>query len=169
MEFQLREGFCGPTTVRNLLVSLNVIKISLPPLKSGPVDAAKVKEMIDKSTHGRTKTRIIYGDHGYAKFLDGIRASNNERYRVTINFLRGALFGSSSFWPHNWLLAALGGHFSNVLGYLEELNLVVIFDVNQEYGLFLVDAHRLYTSVFTPDFSFSNVKSRGILVTEIVD
>lgn len=178
MEYQKREGFCCPTTARNLIRSLRslesdgnerMLEGKLPPLISGARTALQLKQLLDGHTDRKLfKTRVVYGDEGFKTFLDTIRLSNNTRYRVAINFLRGALFGVSSSWPHSWLLAGLGGHFSNVLGYLEEDNLVVIFDVNHEYGVFVVDAHRLYESVNSPDISFTAVNSRALIVTELI-
>ena len=178
MEYQRREGFCCPTTARNLIRSLRSLELDgnegmlegkLPPLISGARTALQLKQLLDDFTDSNLfKTSVVYGDEGYRTFLDTIKLSNSSSHRLAINFLRGALFGVSSSWPHSWLLAGLGGHFSNVLGYIEEDNLVVIFDVNHEYGVFVVDAHRLYESVNSPDISFSAVKSRALIVTELI-
>ena len=59
-----------------------------------------------------------------------------------------------------------GGHFSPIVGYLEDENLVAVFDVNHEYSIYLVDPRRLYDSVATHDITSG--ESRGYVVMEVL-
>mmetsp|Transcript_17259 Transcript_17259/g.31268 ORF Transcript_17259/g.31268 Transcript_17259/m.31268 type:complete len:84 (+) Transcript_17259:318-569(+) len=74
-------------------------------------------------------------------------------------------FGYPVWLPSNILLAFVGGHFSPVLGYLEEENLVAIFDTNHKYGFYLCDAKRLFDAVNTVDVT--NGSKRGLIIMDL--
>ena len=78
------------------------------------------------------------------------------------------LFGikEPTFVPINWILAFFGGHFSPVVGYFEDVNLVAIFDVNHTYSTFFVTPERFYDAIHT--FDVTSGKARGLVVTECV-
>ena len=152
LEYQPREGFCAPSTVRNVIKSIpGTTEQDLPPLVSGPSVPEKLAVAIDKC--GRTESQIIYGQDGFDAFKQALKHSNDPNYRLSANFLRGPLFGPiQDFWfPSSYLVATFGGHFSPVIGYLEKEELVAVFDLNHNYSMFLVDTKRFYESVNTMD------------------
>jgi hypothetical protein len=78
------------------------------------------------------------------------RASAMNMWRV--NFHRGPLFGIGH------------GHFSPILGYLADKDLVFVGDVNHDYMPFVVSSARLFDAMNTVD-SASGLK-RGFLVID---
>ena len=129
------------------------------------------------------------GDFSYAQFLKTLRdsfkddADDDPQHcrRVAINYLRPVLFG---FKPPKWvpchlILGLLGGHFSPLLGLLDnptDMNnanaktgdnpLVGVFDVNHAYGgAYLIPAKLLYQAVKAKDISTG--KSRAIIVVTL--
>lgn len=166
IEYQPTEGYCCSTTQRCILNSIPCIsKGDIPVLKGGPVTIDKYSSIIDKLGNGNFKSIIIYGENSYERFLDALKKANDPKYRIAINFLRSSLFGirPPSWLPSNILLSMFGGHFSHIIGYLDKENLVAVFDVNHNYGLFFVEPERLYESIATHDFTSG--KSRGIVIT----
>jgi len=169
VEYQLMEGYCGPTSQRCVLKSIPSIPMeNVPEAKRGPATAAEFTAKVDEYAKGRTKSRVVLGSEGYEAFLSTIKKANDKDYRVSINFLRSPLFGISAPWfaPFNLLLAFFGGHFSPIVAYLEQENLVAVFDVNHAYGLFLVRPERLFEATATYDVMSS--KSRGLVLTQII-
>ncbi|OQR90583.1 hypothetical protein ACHHYP_05392 [Achlya hypogyna] len=164
LEYQRREGFCSSATLRNVLKSLNAS--ALPPAKSGASTPTKYVAALD--AHGHTTSTIVYGSDGYDAFLAAIKHANSDQYRVAVNFLRSPLFGFASpmYAPFNFLLGIFGGHFSVVIGYLEEDDLVAVFDVNHSYGPYLVESKRLFRAVNSFDRMTS--KSRAVIVSRVV-
>ncbi len=86
------------------------------------------------------------------EFRSHLRASNDPERRYLINFHRGPLFGRG------------GGHHSPIAGYLEERDLVLVFDVNEEYRPWLVESARLFEAMDTVDPTIG--KKRGLLLFE---
>lgn len=126
LEYQKQEGYCAPTTVRVILKSISEIPTSsYPEMKSGGSIPEQIVQKIDST--GYTASQIIHGSDGFESFLKTIRLSNNPKYRISANFLRSSLFGFSKpiFLPHNILLGLFGGHFSPIVGYDEEANMVL--------------------------------------------
>lgn len=172
VEYQKTEGWCCSTTIRSVLKSIPSIKAQhIPESKGGP---ATVNEFASKMDSGERlnilRSTVFLGSEGYENFLACMKDKvNNTKYRVAVNFLRSSLFGfKKPFWfPMNFILGFLGGHFSPIVGYLEVENLVAVFDVNHEYSVYLVDARRLYDSIAT--FDIMSGLSRGYVVTEILE
>ena len=81
--------------------------------------------------------------------------------------IRSPLFGfkKPAFFPYNFLLGLFGGHFSPIVGYMVKEDLVAVFDVNHEYGVYLLSSRRLYDSVNT--FDFTSKQTRGLVLTEL--
>ncbi|ORY43146.1 hypothetical protein BCR33DRAFT_717879 [Rhizoclosmatium globosum] len=169
-QFQTQEGYCAPTTERMILKSIPGFNSnSLSPMKIGPSQPDKVAATIDtlaKAGGITTRSHVIYGSDGYTPFLSALRKVNNPRYRVSANFLRSPLFGIDKT-PQLVASLFLSGHFSPIVGFDEAEGVVAVFDVNAEYGLFLVDVERFYEAVDTWDV-FEG-KSRGLVVTEVLE
>lgn len=171
LEYQAHEGYCGAATKRTVLRSITGLRensIELPPMKVGPLTLEILAKRIDEATKKNTKSTPVYASEGYDTFLSAIKKINDPNYRVMANFLRSPLFEFQRPWwlPVNLVLGLFGGHFSPCVGYMEDLNLVAIFDVNHNYSTFLVDAKRLYDAVSTYDRTTN--KSRGLVVVEIL-
>jgi hypothetical protein len=84
------------------------------------------------------------------QFLDHIRRSNDPSRRYVVNFRRKEIFDVG------------GGHFAPIAGYLEDLDLVFVLDVNDHFQPWLVERSRLYSAVNTLDGN----KKRGLLLIE---
>jgi Phytochelatin synthase len=169
VEYQKREGYCCRTTQRCVLKSIPQLPPDLiPEEKRGPSTIEKYAEFIDECTKGATKSTVVLGTEGFDAFMSTIKRVNDPNVRVSANFLRSPIFGFNKpvFLIHNILLGLFGGHFSPIVGYLEDANLVCVFDVNHNYGPFMVTPQRLYDAVAT--FDVTSGKSRGLVVTEIL-
>ena len=149
VEFQFQEGYCCPATQRTILKSLPGLNHSLlADPKRGPATIEKFAETLDEQSQGMTKSSIALGSEGYETFLAALKKVNNPKYRVAANFLRSPLFGFvRSIWPSSLMLTFLGGHFSPIVGFFEDLNLVAVFDVNHNYSTFFVTPERFYDAV----------------------
>ncbi|KAF0699354.1 Aste57867_10070 [Aphanomyces stellatus] len=166
LEYQLREGYCAPTTLRNVLHSIPSLPAeTVPAARSGPSTAVQYKTKIDAI--GATSSTVVYGSDGFSAFVEAIKLANDPQYRVAVNFLHAALFGMGGpKWFAPVLLGAvMGGHFSNVIGYLEDVDMVLVFDVNQDFGPYLVDTHRLFQAVRASDIQSG--KSRALVVSQL--
>ncbi|KAI8827858.1 hypothetical protein BJ741DRAFT_654030 [Chytriomyces cf. hyalinus JEL632] len=158
-EFQVREGYCAPTTGHMILNSMpnTSVDFSSDMIQSEPSVCAKVAARIDEiafSIGTKTSSTVVYGSDGFQAFTQALEKVNDTRYRVSVNFVRGPLFGKpfpQLLLPHNLHIAFIGGHFSPIVGYDPQEQIVADFDVNEEYGLFLVDAKRLFDAVDTYD------------------
>jgi hypothetical protein len=175
LEWQEREGYCAPTTLRCILKSFDDYPTHvLPPAKRGPSDPAKwcqaIRDLAEEKheTHvPKMHTDVIRGSVDYETFLASIRKVNDPKSRVAINFLRPALFGFLKPWwiPIHYFFGIFAGHFSPVIGILENDGpdpLVAVFDVNHRYGCYLVPAPRLYESVKAKDIMTH--ESRAIII-----
>ena len=83
-------------------------------------------------------------------FRDLMKSGNDPDTRLIVNFHRGPLFGRGA------------GHFSPILGYLPDADLVFVGDVNGDYRPFLVGTERLWRAVATRDGTSG--KTRGLLI-----
>jgi Phytochelatin synthase len=169
LEYQRREGYCSRTTQRCVLKSIPQISADrIPEEKRGPTTVQNFASFIDECSKGATKSTVVLGTEGFDAFMSAIQRANDPKVRLSANFLRTPLFGFNQpiFFPHNVLLGFFGGHFSPIVGYLEDANLVCVFDVNHNYGAFLVTPQRLYDAIAT--FDVTSGKSRGLVVTEIL-
>ena len=171
LEFQITEGYCSVATQRNLLKSIPGFPTEKVPCpkKGGPSTAGEFSYSLSAISGYRTK--VVHGSsEGYEAFRRVLCQSNEpERYRVAVNFLRSSLmgFGNPVWMPSNWILAFVGGHFSPVIGYLEDEKLVAIFDTNHKYGFYLCDDKRLFNAVNTVDVT--NGSTRGMIVMDLTE
>lgn len=88
-----------------------------------------------------------------AEFRAAIARANDPAVREVVNFHRGPLFARGH------------GHFSPVLGYLADRDLVFVGDVNASYRPYLVPTARLFEAVRTIDKATGT--SRGLLVVSL--
>jgi hypothetical protein len=152
--------------MRNILKSIPGMNLNdLPAARPGPATAEIFAASIDQFSQGRTISRVVLGSEGYPEFRKALLLANNPSYRVALNFLRSPLFGIKRFLPFDFIMGIRGGHFSVIVGYLENQDLVAVFDVNHAYGPFLVNSKRLFDAVNSIDMS-SN-QTRALIVSEI--
>jgi hypothetical protein len=190
LEYQKREGYCGRSTLRNILKSFPTFPPELIPEPcSGASDPTKWSKVIHDIAHEHHRkmpsieTNIVPGDLPYEEFLDTIRtALSDESCRIAVNYLRPALVGfkTPKWIPIHFLFGLLGGHFSPIVGIWEDRDshgygststcsnsnsdpMIAVFDVNHSYGgAYLVPARRLYESVKAHDLMTG--KSRALVV-----
>lgn len=82
------------------------------------------------------------------EFLTHLRHSNDPSRRYIVNFDRATIFGAGA------------GHHSPIGGYLEAEDLVLVLDVNESFGPWLVQRSRLYAAIETMDGD----RKRGLLL-----
>ena len=187
LEYQVREGYCGSATQRCILKSLGYPSDSIPDQKSGESKpdlwCKHVKQITEESSHGDDETEIVTTIvHGsevtYEQFLSTLReALSNPNCRVCCNYLRSALTGFelAGLWKFHPLFVVIklyGGHFSPILGMVEQDEeaeqdnpFIAIFDTNHKYnGAYFIPCRRLYEAVSSIDIG--SKKSRAIILVE---
>jgi hypothetical protein len=99
-------------------------------------------------------------------------ALNDPNCRIALNYLRPALVGFKipKILPANFLLSLMSGHFSPIIGMLDESKesecLIAVFDVNHAYGgTYLVPSRMLYESVKAHDLMTG--RSRALVVIKM--
>lgn len=157
-EYQHNPSFCGPASVANLLHSLGV-NFSQADVIHGtnfqPWFGVLLQGMTLDELAGLIRLRLdrpvdLIRDLSLAEFREAMISSNDPGKRLIVNFHRGPLFGRGA------------GHFSPILGYLADRDLVLVGDVNGDYRPFLVSSERLWQA--TDTFDGTAGKSRGLLV-----
>lgn len=160
IDYQQNGSFCGPTTLVNVLHSLN-----LPGDQATLLDGTGIATVMGMLPQGLTldeladvarqklgrKVSVLRG-LDLAGFREQLRHANDPARRYVINFTRVPLFGSG------------GGHHSPIAGYLVDADLVMVLDVNRNYGPWLVKPERLYQAMDTVDTTAG--KKRGLLLIE---
>jgi hypothetical protein len=159
IDFQRNVSVCGPTSIVNVQRSLHQPGDQATILEGtgistvmgylpGGVTLDQLAEIAQKV--GRKVT--VLRDLDLARFREHLRFANNTSRRYVVNFTRGPLFGTG------------GGHHSPIAGYLVDEDLVLVLDVNEEYGPWLVKSERLYEAMNTLDIGAQ--KKRGLLLIE---
>jgi len=184
LEYQQREGFCGSATQMCTLKSFGIPYEKLPPPKHGeskPEEFAEHIAQIAGEHNVELSTTIVRGDVSYKEFLSALRGGlANDNVRIACNYLRSALTGFERYYPSFLIVGMYGGHFSPILGIIEndhdgkgskrkdEMDdnpLVGIFDTNHKYnGAYLVPARRLYAAVHAVDVTAN--KERALVLVE---
>ncbi len=160
IEFQRNGSVCGPASVANVLHSLE-----LPGNQESVLQGTNFSTVLGYLPEGLTLDQLadiarrklqrrvtVLRDLDLAGFREQLRQVNDPARRYIINFSRGPLFGTG------------GGHHSPIAGYLTEEDLVLILDVNEKYGPWLVKPERLYAAMDTVDSTAR--KKRGLLLIE---
>ncbi len=160
IDFQRNASVCGPTSIANVLHSLHQPGDQATILEGTGIstimgylpDGVTLDELakIAEQKVGRKVT--VLRDLDLAGFREHLRLANDPSRRYVINFTRGPLFGQG------------GGHHSPIAGYLVDEDLVLVLDVNEKYGPWLVKSARLYEAMNTVDTSAK--KKRGLLLIE---
>jgi hypothetical protein len=160
IDFQRNASVCGPTSIANVLHSLHRpgdqatilegtgISTVLGYLPDG-VTLDELAKIAQQKVGGKV---TVLRDLDLVGFREHLRLANDTSRRYVINFTRGPLFGKG------------GGHHSPIAGYLVDEDLVLVLDVNEKYGPWLVKSARLYEAMNTVDTSAQ--KKRGLLLIE---
>ncbi|MEE7449763.1 phytochelatin synthase [Methylobacterium radiotolerans] len=157
-EYQSNPSFCGPASVANLLRSLGVDFAQADVIRGTRfqpwfgllVNGLTLEELADLIRRRLDRPVHIVRDLSLAAFREAMERSNDPNRRLIVNFHRGPLFGRGA------------GHFSPVLGYLPDRDLVFVGDVNGDYTPFLVGTERLWQAATTIDSASG--KARGLLI-----
>ncbi|HEY8079749.1 MAG TPA: phytochelatin synthase family protein [Labilithrix sp.] len=158
--WQTNGSVCGPASLANAMRSLG--------------DASATQDTVLAGT-GQCRTGICFGgltldelaviaraktgkhvtvlrDLGIEELRTHLRRANDPSRRYLVNFHRGMLFGKGV------------GHHSPIAAYLEPEDLVLVLDVNEAFGPWLVSTERLFAAMDTIDPSSG--KKRGLLLLE---
>jgi hypothetical protein len=161
LEYQSNPSFCGPASAANLLRSLGVESTQKAVIEEteyeplfGVLIGGLTLDELAGLLRARTTNRVtVVRDLTLSEWRRHLQYANDPRYRYIANFHRGPLFGRGH------------GHFSPLLGYLADEDLVLVGDVNRDYQPFLVKSEVLWRGMDTVDGD-SGVK-RGLLVVEV--
>lgn len=146
-EFQANQSFCGPTTAADVLHSMGDRRSQGQMLAGGryhtifgylPGGLTLDQEADLLRARSGQSVAVLRG-LSLAQFRAQMRAVNDPGRRYVANFHRGPLFGRGH------------GHFSPLLAYLPDRDLVLVGDVNARFGPFLVPTERLWRAVDTID------------------
>ena len=133
-------SICGPTSVANVLRSLDVPSGGNP-LRGLGLRAMSLEQVAREGGEVMPSgwTSSVVRPASVEALRDELRASNDPAHRYIANFSRRPLFGSG------------GGHHSPLGGYLEAEDLAFILDVNASFGPWLVPTARLFDAMNTVD------------------
>jgi hypothetical protein len=160
-EFQHNQSFCGPTSVADVLHSLgdgrsqDAMLAGTPyPMWFGYLPGGLTLDQLADLLHRRTGRPVaVARGQSLALFRAAMRGANDPIERVIVNFHRGPMFGRGH------------GHFSPVLGYLADRDLVLLGDVNPDYRPYLVPTERLWRAATTIDAASG--KPRGLAIVAV--
>jgi hypothetical protein len=153
--FQRNGSTCGPATLASVLGSLGERATTEAAVLEGTGSCwvgvcfgGLTLDQVADLARLRTRRRVtVIRDLSPEQFRRELRRSNDPGVRYTINFTRKPIFGVG------------GGHHSPIGGYLEDLDLVFVLDVNPAYRPWLVERPRLFAAMDTLDGD----RKRGLL------
>ena len=144
--YQRNPSVCGPTSIADLLRSLGrqatpaaVLAGSGIPSYFGLLPGGLTLDQEAMLLRRRGAPATVVRAASLAQFRATIARANDPHVRLIANFTRAPLFGRGH------------GHFSPILGYLADRDLVFVGDVNDSYRPWLAPVARLYAAVDTID------------------
>lgn len=160
-EYQTNPSVCGPASIANLLQSnggtetqADVLRdarvFNIMGLLPGGITLDQAATILSREM-GREA--VVIRDLDLGEFRAHLMAMNDPGKRYIVNFHRGPLFGRGH------------GHFSPILGYLPERDLVFVGDVNADYRPWLAPSARVFEALDTVDSATG--KKRGLLLVTI--
>jgi hypothetical protein len=160
VEFQQNASFCGPASLVNVLHSRGEAGGQETILAgtgiwtvAGMLPGGLTLDELAVLAKQRLGSKVtVLRDLDLPSFRRHMLQANDPSRRYVVNFSRGPLFGSGS------------GHHSPIAGYLPDEDLVLVLDVNRNFGPWLVKSQRLREAMNTVDPTV-DVK-RGLLLVE---
>jgi Phytochelatin synthase len=158
--YQGNASVCGPTSMVNVLHSLqrpadqvNILQGTGLTTVLGYLPEGITLDQLANLAKLKLDWKVnVLRDLNLVEFRNQLRHVNDLSRRYVINFSRGPLFGTG------------GGHHSPIAGYLIDQDLVLVLDVNKNYGPWLAKSERLYDAMNTVDSATG--KKRGLLLLE---
>jgi hypothetical protein len=160
-EYQRNGSVCGPTSVADLLHSIGRSEGQSEVIAGGGVHTI-LGYIIPGLTLGQEASLLrretgapvtLLRDLDLPTFRAYLARANDPGLRFIVNFHRGPMFGRG------------GGHFSPILAYLGRRDLVLVGDVNHDYGIYLVSSQRLFDAMNMTDSVTG--KKRGLLMVAL--
>lgn len=157
--YQPNQSFCGPTSLANVARSLGMATMTPASAIDGSryepwfgilIGGMTLDQLADLARQRLGRPVTISRGAPLVEFRRLMATSNDPGQRIIANFHRGPLFGRGH------------GHFSPILGYLADRDLVLVGDVNAKFRPFLVATPRLWQAVNTLDADTN--KPRGLIV-----
>jgi hypothetical protein len=160
IEFQHNGSVCGPASLANVLHSRqqpgnqeSVLQGSGFSTVMGYLPEGLTLDQVAAIARRKLQRKVtVLRDLDLAAFREQLNHVNDPARRYVINFSRGPLFGTG------------GGHHSPIAAYLKQEDLVLVLDVNKNYGPWLAKPDRLYEAMNTVDTTAQ--KKRGLLLIE---
>ena len=157
---QSNGSVCGPASVANVLRSLGDSNASQASVLEATgkcriglcIPGLTLDELADIARQKTSKKVTVVRDIDIDELRVHLRRANDPTRRYLMNFHRGLLFGKGV------------GHHSPIGGYLEAEDLVLVLDVNDAFGPWLVETERLFRAMDSVDSSTG--KKRGLIVLE---
>lgn len=157
-EYQDNPSFCGPTSIANLLRSLGrptdqhqvIDGTNYEPWFGVLLGGLTLDELADLLAQRLDRPVATVRNPTLDAFRRHLARANDPDVRLIVNFHRGPLFGRGL------------GHFSPVLAYLPDRDLVLVGDTNRDYRPFLVGSELLWRAMNTVDSDSG--RPRGLLV-----
>jgi hypothetical protein len=157
---QSNGSVCGPSSVANILRSLGAADMSQAKVIDGSgycgtglcIPGLTLDELGDLAQKKTSKKVTVLRDLTLDELRAHLKRANDPSRRYLVNFHRGLLFGKGT------------GHHSPIAGYLEAEDLVLVLDVNDTFGPWLVSSERLFRAMDSIDSSSG--KKRGLLLFE---
>lgn len=160
IESQHNGSVCGPTSLADVLHSLkepgnqeSVLQGTGFSTVMGYLPQGLTLDQLAEIARQKLHRKVtVLRDLDLAAFREQLSRANDPSRRYVINFSRGPLFATG------------GGHHSPIAAYLSQEDLVLVLDVNKNYGPWLVKSDRLYEAMNTVDATAQ--KKRGLLLIE---
>ncbi len=155
--WQTNGSTCGPSSLANTLRSLDQNATESTVLEGtglcwsgGCLGGLTLDELARVARSASHRRITILRNLTLESLREHVRRSNDPSVRYIVNFHRGPLFSEG------------GGHHSPLVGYLEDLDLVFVLDVNESFRPWLVETERLFRAIDTVDDSSG--QKRGLLL-----
>lgn len=139
-EYQDNQSFCGPASLANALRSMG-LRLSQHQAIDGSefepwfgilLGGMTIDELASLARERSGRVVSVVRSPTLVQFRAHMARANDPAFRYIVNFHRGPLFGRGH------------GHFSPILAYLPDRDLVLVGDVNADYRPFLVSSERLW-------------------------
>jgi Phytochelatin synthase len=150
---------CGPASLVNALRSLDGQVRTEASVLSGSglcwtgmcFMGLSLEQVAELAVEGSEHTTVsVLRDLTPEAFHEHLKLSNDPSRRYIVNFTRKKIFDAG------------GGHHSPIGGYLEDQDLVLVLDVNRDFGPWLVERERLFAAIDTIDSATD--KKRGLVL-----